>query len=176
MGESCPEAPSNAAPRAFLINKGSSEGTFQKEFVNGEVQHGQYFTLQSVVDASISWLARADGLLCHSCSSRFPPPPVICIEPTPGPGEDGLPRRLRDSPLAIAAAKAALAADPSTASQSEGTGEVDAHLTEALVMYQMSVLQAVGKLEGRVHDLTVTEEDEPKKKGRGGKKEKSPFS
>lgn len=50
----------------------------------------------------------------------------------------------------------------------------DAHLTEALVIYQMSVLQAVGQLEGRVHDLTVTEETRPRKKKTG--KEKSPFT
>lgn len=40
MGETCPTAPANGLPMAFLINKGSSEGVFQKEFVNGEVQHG----------------------------------------------------------------------------------------------------------------------------------------
>ncbi|KAL7409718.1 hypothetical protein BDY24DRAFT_402237 [Mrakia frigida] len=139
MGERCPEAPGNAPPRGFLINKGSSEGVFQSEFVNGEVQH------------------------------------VICIEPTPGPGEDGLPRRLRDSPMAIAAAKAAFEADGGAHATHEANGgEIDAHLTEALVIYQMSVLQAVGQLEGRVHDLTVTEETRPRKKKTG--KEKSPFT
>lgn len=39
MGENCPEAPKNADPRGFVINKGSSEGVFQDEFQNGEVQH-----------------------------------------------------------------------------------------------------------------------------------------
>lgn len=38
-GPTCPTAPENADPMAFLINKGSSEGNFQAEFVNGEVQH-----------------------------------------------------------------------------------------------------------------------------------------
>ena len=40
MGHECPVAPPNAEPMAFLINRGSSEGVFQDEFVNGEVQHG----------------------------------------------------------------------------------------------------------------------------------------
>ncbi|GHJ83770.1 hypothetical protein NliqN6_0172 [Naganishia liquefaciens] len=39
MGRECPVAPPNAEPVAFLINRGSSEGVFQDEFVNGEVQH-----------------------------------------------------------------------------------------------------------------------------------------
>jgi hypothetical protein len=39
-GRECPKAPENAEPCPFLINRGSSEGVFQKEFVNGEVQHG----------------------------------------------------------------------------------------------------------------------------------------
>ncbi|KAJ9120976.1 hypothetical protein QFC24_004956 [Naganishia onofrii] len=38
-GRECPKAPENAEPCPFLINRGSSEGVFQKEFVNGEVQH-----------------------------------------------------------------------------------------------------------------------------------------
>ena len=46
-------------------------------------------------------------------------------------------------------------------------------------MYQMSVLQAVGSLESRVHDLTVVEEETKADKRKGGKKggkDKSPFS
>lgn len=45
----CPTAPANGAPTAFLINRGSATGTFQTEFVNGEVQHsgcfGSYISL-----------------------------------------------------------------------------------------------------------------------------------
>jgi hypothetical protein len=40
MGEGCPRAPPNGEPTAFLINRGSAEGTFQSDFKNGEVQHG----------------------------------------------------------------------------------------------------------------------------------------
>ena len=40
MGEGCPRAPPNGEPSAFLINRGSAEGTFQSDFKNGEVQHG----------------------------------------------------------------------------------------------------------------------------------------
>lgn len=40
-GIECPTAPENAEPMAFLINRGSSEGVFQDDFVNGEVQHGE---------------------------------------------------------------------------------------------------------------------------------------
>lgn len=39
-GRTCPHAPENADPGPFVLNRGSSEGTFQAEFVNGEVQHG----------------------------------------------------------------------------------------------------------------------------------------
>ncbi|KAK8858564.1 hypothetical protein IAR55_002793 [Kwoniella newhampshirensis] len=38
-GLKCPKAPENGKPTAFLINRGSARGTFQEEFVNGEVQH-----------------------------------------------------------------------------------------------------------------------------------------
>ncbi|OCF33473.1 hypothetical protein I316_04894 [Kwoniella heveanensis BCC8398] len=38
-GPGCPKAPQNGKPTAFLINRGSARGTFQEEFVNGEVQH-----------------------------------------------------------------------------------------------------------------------------------------
>ena len=37
----CPTAPANGPPAAFLINRGSATGTFQSDFVNGEVQHSQ---------------------------------------------------------------------------------------------------------------------------------------
>ena len=35
----CPKAPENAKPMAFLINRGSSTGIYQEDFVNGEAQH-----------------------------------------------------------------------------------------------------------------------------------------
>ncbi|WVR06336.1 hypothetical protein IAU60_003367 [Kwoniella sp. DSM 27419] len=38
-GKGCPKAPQNGKPTAFLINRGSARGTFQEDFVNGEVQH-----------------------------------------------------------------------------------------------------------------------------------------
>lgn len=38
-GRTCPHAPENADPGPFIFNRGSSEGTFQTDFVNGEVQH-----------------------------------------------------------------------------------------------------------------------------------------
>ncbi|RSH89370.1 hypothetical protein EHS25_002482 [Saitozyma podzolica] len=38
-GIRCPRAPGNGKPTAFLINRGSAKGTFQTDFVNGEVQH-----------------------------------------------------------------------------------------------------------------------------------------
>lgn len=38
-GVTCPTAPENSPPQAFLLNRGSARGTFQPEFVNGEVQH-----------------------------------------------------------------------------------------------------------------------------------------
>ncbi|WWC96110.1 hypothetical protein V866_002977 [Kwoniella sp. B9012] len=38
-GARCPKAPENGKPTAFLINRGSAKGTFQDDFVNGEVQH-----------------------------------------------------------------------------------------------------------------------------------------
>lgn len=41
----CPSFPKNKAPTGWVINKGSSEGVFQEEFVNGEVQHSQSFRI-----------------------------------------------------------------------------------------------------------------------------------
>ncbi|TXT13540.1 hypothetical protein VHUM_00907 [Vanrija humicola] len=38
-GPTCPTAPENGKPTAFLINRGSARGDFQEDFVNGEVQH-----------------------------------------------------------------------------------------------------------------------------------------
>lgn len=38
-GIRCPRAPGNGKPTGFLINRGSAKGTFQADFVNGEVQH-----------------------------------------------------------------------------------------------------------------------------------------
>lgn len=40
-GVNCPTAPANGPPTAFLINRGSAKGTFQNDFVNGEVQHSE---------------------------------------------------------------------------------------------------------------------------------------
>lgn len=82
MGRECPEAPANAEPMAFLINRGSSEGVFQDEFVNGEVQHGRF--------GGDCWKDVADLLA------------VICIEPETEDGQPYKPWRLRDSLLAIA--------------------------------------------------------------------------
>jgi hypothetical protein len=42
----CPSFPKNKAPTGWVINKGSSEGTFQEEFVNGEVQHSASIPVQ----------------------------------------------------------------------------------------------------------------------------------
>jgi hypothetical protein len=41
-GIRCPRAPGNGKPTAFLINRGSAKGTFQTDFVNGEVQHSAW--------------------------------------------------------------------------------------------------------------------------------------
>ena len=41
-GPRCPTAPPNGPPVPFLINRGSTKGTFQPEFTNGEVQHGTF--------------------------------------------------------------------------------------------------------------------------------------
>jgi len=46
-GPSCPTAPENGPPAAFLLNRGSAKGTFQSEFVNGEVQHSQFAATQA---------------------------------------------------------------------------------------------------------------------------------
>lgn len=40
-GSRCPRAPENGKPTAFLINRGSAKGTFQDDFINGEVQHSK---------------------------------------------------------------------------------------------------------------------------------------
>ena len=42
-GVRCPRNPPNAPPMAFLLDKGSAEGTFQEDFVNGMVQHSESF-------------------------------------------------------------------------------------------------------------------------------------
>ncbi len=41
-GVTCPTAPENGPPQAFLINRGSARGTFQSDFANGEVQHSEH--------------------------------------------------------------------------------------------------------------------------------------
>lgn len=46
-GPRCPTAPPNGPPVPFLINRGSTKGTFQPEFTNGEVQHGTLFKADS---------------------------------------------------------------------------------------------------------------------------------
>jgi hypothetical protein len=40
-GPSCPTAPENGSPAAFLLHRSSAQGTFQPEFENGEVQHSE---------------------------------------------------------------------------------------------------------------------------------------
>jgi len=40
-GPSCPSAPENSPPTPFLINRGSARGSYQSDFVNGEVQHSE---------------------------------------------------------------------------------------------------------------------------------------
>jgi hypothetical protein len=40
-GPRCPRAPENLKPTALLLNRGSAEGIFQDNFVNGEVQHSE---------------------------------------------------------------------------------------------------------------------------------------
>lgn len=40
-GFDCPTAPENGKPTAFLINRGSASGSYQADFVNGEVQHSR---------------------------------------------------------------------------------------------------------------------------------------
>lgn len=42
-GPGCPRAPENGKPTAFLINRGSTEGIFQDDFVNGEIQHCKFW-------------------------------------------------------------------------------------------------------------------------------------
>ena len=46
-GPRCPQAPENGKPTAFLINRGSARGTFQDDFVNGEVQHSGFTPMPS---------------------------------------------------------------------------------------------------------------------------------
>ncbi|KAK4689550.1 hypothetical protein P7C73_g574, partial [Tremellales sp. Uapishka_1] len=38
-GPRCPQAPKNHRPTPFLIHRASSQGSFQEDFVNGEVEH-----------------------------------------------------------------------------------------------------------------------------------------
>jgi hypothetical protein len=47
-GSGCPKAPENGKPTAFLINRGSAQGTFQDDFVNGEVQHSTFWQSRSL--------------------------------------------------------------------------------------------------------------------------------
>lgn len=49
MGQRCPQAPPNREPTAFLINRGSADGTYQKDFINGEVQHGGQVVVDDIV-------------------------------------------------------------------------------------------------------------------------------
>ena len=81
-GPRCPAAPENGKPTAFLINKGSAQGTFQPDFINGEVQHSE-FTLP---------LQSAQGVV--------DPDSVICIDPPPVDGVPYKPWRMRDDPNA----------------------------------------------------------------------------
>ena len=88
-GLNCPTAPQNGPPMGFLINRGSATGTFQSEFVNGEVQH-------SGLDIS------------HRMPSSSS---VICINPPDEGGEPYKPWRLRDSAEAAARTTAESAAE-----------------------------------------------------------------
>lgn len=45
-GPRCPKAPENGKPTGLLINRGSAKGTFQDDFVNGEVQHSEWCSVQ----------------------------------------------------------------------------------------------------------------------------------
>lgn len=58
-GARCPTAPPNGSPVAYLINRGSAKGTFQDEFVNGEVQHSEYTLSGHTDESSASTLPRS---------------------------------------------------------------------------------------------------------------------
>lgn len=78
----CPSFPKNKAPTGWVINKGSSEGTFQEEFVNGEVQHSAFAgrllpsletdVLRSALQSSASSpsLDRARTACLDDCATR----------------------------------------------------------------------------------------------------------
>ena len=80
-GPHCPTAPANGPPAPFLIHRGSATGTYQDDFVNGEVQHSEW--------------QRGRSLLVQTHIL------VICIDPPDVEGVPYKPWRLRDSPQAI---------------------------------------------------------------------------
>lgn len=61
-GPRCPTAPPNGLPAPFLIHRGSAKGSFQDDFVNGEVQHSKsgstiFLNIARVIDyCSFSYL------------------------------------------------------------------------------------------------------------------------
>lgn len=57
-GPKCPRAPGNGKPTAFLINRGSSEGVYQDNFVNGEVQYSESVVDRSKAELIASYLYR----------------------------------------------------------------------------------------------------------------------
>ena len=78
----CPTVPLNGPPMAFLLNRGSSSGIFQKDFVNGEVQHGKLIFLLGCMND----MTTDGGHL------------VICIGDPESGMPSGRPRRYRSSP------------------------------------------------------------------------------
>lgn len=158
-GPTCPTAPENADPMAFLINRGSSQGTFQSDFVNGEVQHGEC-GFKIYPDFRTQLLTAPPPLVSA----------VICIDPVTEDGEPYKPWRLRDSPIAIEA----------SIEESGGPSNptVDAGLTEGLVSYQMVLMEAMNAVSDKLKVAVATEEKSRQKGGGGrdGRKSKSPFT
>ncbi|ORY28451.1 pectin lyase fold/virulence factor [Naematelia encephala] len=110
-GPRCPKAPENGKPTAFLINRGSARGTFQDEFVNGEVQH------------------------------------IICINPPDVNGQSYVPWRFRNSPPVVSPPT-----EDGTTTEDDvvSTGTFDTRLAEALVAYQMTLLDSMNVLNAQI--------------------------
>jgi hypothetical protein len=87
-GRTCPQAPQNANPGPFIINRGSSEGKFQSDFVNGEVQHCELALHERCTRVLFSILL----------ITRI----AICIEPLLDTGSSYKPWRMRDGAEATA--------------------------------------------------------------------------
>ncbi|KAJ9103736.1 hypothetical protein QFC21_002196 [Naganishia friedmannii] len=157
-GRECPKAPENAEPCPFLINRGSSEGVFQDEFVNGEVQHGEHSALE-----------QAKGQHSEADFSSI----VICIEPETSDGEPYKPWRLRDSPLAVATfAEEAIQAGMTNGYTDEAMASPNAALAESLVTYQMEIMAALKAVTDKVASVASGKDV----KGRATTMDKSPFS